>query len=59
MISPLLAMLYGIILENNINDCLEMESKWAKGQGGFRRHHSTMYHLITLRITIEECFFLP
>ena len=29
MISPLLAKLYGIILEKNINGCLEMEGKWA------------------------------
>ena len=50
MISPLLAKLYGIILENNINEWLEMEGKWAKGHAGFRMNNSTTNHLITLRI---------
>ena len=55
MISPLLAKLYGIILEKKINIWLESEGKWAKGQAGFRKHHSTTDHLITLRIIMEEC----
>ena len=36
MISPLLAKLYGIILENKINEWLEMEGKRDKGQANFR-----------------------
>ena len=52
MISPLLAKLYGIILEKNINDWLEMEGKWDKGQAGFRMNYSTMDHLVTLRINV-------
>ena len=61
MINPLLAKLYGIILEKKINEWiemegwLEMEGKWAKGQAGFRRNHSTIDHLFTLRIITEEC----
>jgi len=56
MISPILAKLYGIILEKpKINIWLESEGKWAKVQAGFRRHHSTTDHLVTLRIIVEEC----
>ena len=55
MISPLLAKLYGIILERKINIWLESDGKRAKGQAGFRRKHSTMNHLVTLRIIVEEC----
>ena len=55
MISPLLAKLYGVILEKNTSNWLESEVKWAKGQAGFRRKHSTMDHLVTLRIIVNEC----
>ena len=55
MISPLLAKLYGIILEKKISIWLESEGKRAKGQVGFRRQHSTTDHLVTLRIIVEEC----
>ena len=55
MISPLLAKLYGIILENKINEWIEMEGKLVKGQVGFRRTHSTTGHLVTLSIMEEEC----
>ena len=56
MISPLLAKLYGIILEKKINIIwLESEGKRAKGQAGFRRKHSTTDHLVTLRIIVQEC----
>ena len=55
MINPLLANLYGIILENKINIWLESEGNRAKGQAGFIRKHSTMDHLVMLRIIVEEC----
>jgi len=55
MISPLLAKLYGSILEKKLSIWLESEGKQAKGQASFRRHHSTTDHLITLRIILEEC----
>ena len=55
MISPQLAKLYAIIFKKNINEWIEMEGKWAKGQAGFRKNHSTTYHLLTLRIIAEEC----
>jgi len=55
MISPLLAKLYGIILEKKITVWRESERKQAKGQGGFIRHHSTTNHLITLRVIAKYC----
>lgn len=33
---------------------LENQGKWTKGQVGFRRHHSTIDHFVTLRIIAEE-----
>ena len=55
MISPLLAKLYGIILERKLSIWLESEGKRAKGQEDFRKQHSTTNHLVTLRIIVEEC----
>jgi hypothetical protein len=55
MISPLLAKLYGIILEKKINIWLESHGKRAKGQARFRSYHSTVDHLVMLRIIVEEC----
>ena len=47
MISPILAKLYDIILENKINIWLENQGEMDKGQAYFRRYHSTIEHLIT------------
>ena len=55
MINPLLAKLYGIILERKLSIWLESEGKRVKGQTGFRKQHSTTDHLVTLRIIMEEC----
>ena len=55
MTNPLLAKLYGIILEKKMNMWLETEGKKAKGQVGFRRQHPTRDHLFILRIILEEC----
>ena len=55
MFISLLAKLYGIILENEINIGIESQAKRDKVQSGFRRYHSTIYHLITLKIIVEEC----
>jgi len=55
MISPLLAKLYGIILERKLSIWLESEGKQAKVQAGFRKQHSTTNHLVMLRIILEEC----
>lgn len=53
MMSPLLAKLYGIILERKLSIWHESEGKWANGQLGFRSH-STTDHLVTLKIIVEE-----
>jgi hypothetical protein len=55
MIGPILSKLCGIILENKINIWLESHRKIAKVQAKFRSYYSTMDHLITLRIIVEEC----
>ena len=47
--------LYGIILENKINEWIEMEGNRDKDQRGFERHHSTTEHLVKLMIIAEEC----
>jgi hypothetical protein len=54
MISPILAKLYTIILEKKINIWLESHGKRAKGHVGFRGYHSTVNHLVTLRIIAKE-----
>ena len=55
MVSHILAKLYGPILEKKLSLWLEIQGKRAKGKFGFRRHHSTIDHLVTLRIIAEEC----
>jgi hypothetical protein len=54
LIVPILAKLYGIILEKKISIWLESHGKRVKGQAGFRRYHSTMDHLVTFRIIAKE-----
>ena len=51
---PLLSKLFGFILEKKIDLWIESEGRRDKGQAGFRTHHSTMNHLITLWIIAEE-----
>ena len=55
MISDILAKIYGLILEKNLSLCIENHGKRAKGKAGFRRHHSTIDHFVTLKIIVEEC----
>jgi hypothetical protein len=54
MISPILAKIYGILLEKKISLWIEIHGKRTKGQDGFRRYHSTMDHLVTFRIIAKE-----
>ena len=55
MVSHILAKLYGLILEKKLSLWLESEGKTAKGKAIFRRHHSTIDHMVTLIIITEEC----
>jgi hypothetical protein len=54
MISPILAKLFGIILEKIIRLWLKIHGKRDKGQAEFRRYHSTMDHLVTLVINFNK-----
>jgi hypothetical protein len=54
MISLILAMFYGIILEKKINLWLESHGKRGKVHAVFRRYYSTLDHLVTFKIIVEE-----
>jgi hypothetical protein len=50
----LLAKLYRIILQKNINVLLENHGERDKWQAIFSSYHLTIYHLVTLKIIGEE-----
>ena len=54
MLAPIVSKLFGSLLENKLNTWAEEHSKRAKGKAAFRAHHSTLDHLITLRVAMEE-----
>ena len=54
MKNPLVAKLFGSMIENRIRKWAEERDKCAKGKAGFRPKHSTVYHCITLRHMIEK-----
>jgi hypothetical protein len=56
MISPILAKLYGIILEKKISLWLESHGKRDKGQARFKRYHSIVDHIVTFRIIAKEFY---
>lgn len=67
MISHILAKLYGLILEKKLSLWLKNHGIRDKEKYGFKRHHLTIDHLVTLRIIAEEyrnskvdllCYFL-
>jgi len=55
MISHILAKLYGIILNKKISFWLERHGEISKEKSRFRRHYSTINHVVTLRIIAKEC----
>ena len=49
-----MSKLLGSILEQEISAWAEINGKRAKGQASFRPEHSTIDHLISLRVLMEE-----
>ena len=41
-------------MESNISAWAAKNGKRAYGQSGFRKHHGTIDHLVTLRVLMEE-----
>eukprot|EP00249_Psilotum_nudum_P023583 c28929_g2_i1 orf=1058-3163(+) len=54
MVSSLMAKLYSIILERDIAHWTEKRGVRAISQAGFRPKHSTVDHLLTLRVLVEQ-----
>ena len=53
MVGSLIAKLFGCIMESKISVWAEKNGKRAYGQAGFRKHHSTIDHFVTLRELME------
>lgn len=53
MVGSLMAKLFGSIMEMKISEWAEKNGKRALGQAGFRKGHSTIDHLVTLRVLME------
>ena len=49
-----MAKLFGCIMEKKLSGWVEENTKCAKGQASFCKHHSTIYHLVTLSVLMEE-----
>ena len=54
MVSSTIAKLYRTIMEQKISTWAESTSKRELGQARFRPKHSTVDHLVTLRVIMEE-----
>lgn len=54
MVGSTMAKLFGTVMENKISSWTEENSKCTKSREGFRKHHSTTYHLVALRVMMEE-----
>ena len=54
MVSPLMAKLYSTIMEQKISSWADHHHKRALGQVGFRSLHSSIDHLVTLRVIMEK-----
>ncbi|MCO5601437.1 hypothetical protein L7F22_055559 [Adiantum nelumboides] len=54
MVGSFMAKLFGCVMEMKISKWVEENGKRAHGQAGFCKDHSTIVHLVTLRILMEE-----
>ena len=54
IVSLLMAKLFGCKMELKMSVWTQKNSKRAYGQANFRKHHSTIDHLVTLRALTEE-----
>lgn len=54
MVGSCMSKLLGSILEQNISSWAETNDKRAREQAGFRPKHSTIDHLVSLRVLMEE-----
>jgi len=54
MIGSLMAKLFGCTMEKKLSKWAEDNGKRAKRQAGFLQHHSTIDHLVTLCVLMEE-----
>ena len=54
MVGSTMAKLFGTVMENKISSWAEENSKRAKSHVGFCKNYSTIDHLVTLRVMMEE-----
>ena len=54
MVGSFMAKLFGCIMESKISVWVEKKGKSSYGQVGFQKHHSTINHLVTLQVLMEE-----
>ena len=54
MVGPIMAKLFGCMMDRKMSTWAEKNAKRVMGQAGFRAKHSTIDHLITLRVIMEE-----
>ena len=52
--SSTIAKLYSTMMEQKVSAWDESENKQALGQAGFRPKHSTVNHLVTLRLLLKK-----
>ena len=54
MVSSLMAKLFGYIMESNVSAWVETKNKRTYVQASLQKHKSTINHLVTLQILMEE-----